>query len=59
MKAGQALTGARYRQLARKLGLPSLKTVYYAAADNTQTFRALVRAEEQRRAKASRTRARG
>lgn len=56
---GQALTGARYRQLARKLGLPSLKTVYYAAADDTQTFRALVRAEEQRRAKAARARTRG
>lgn len=48
---GQALTGARYRQLARKLGLPSLKTVYSAAAHDSQTFRALVRAEEQRRAK--------
>lgn len=58
LQPGQALTGARYRQLARKLDLPSLKTVYFAAADDTQTFRALVLAEERRRAKAARTRSR-
>jgi len=58
LEPGQALTGARYRVLARKLGLPSIKTVYLAAADDSQAFRALVRAEERRRAKAARTRTR-
>lgn len=55
---GQRLTGALYRERSGELGLPSLKTIYQAAADDTQTFRALVKAEEQRRAKAARARSR-
>lgn len=53
---GQRLTAAVYRQLTDELGLPSVKTIYQAAADDSQTFRSLVKAEEQRRAKAARKR---
>lgn len=55
---GQTLTAARYRGMYRRLGLPSVKTIYFAAADNSQTFRALVVAETRRRGRNARTRAR-
>lgn len=55
MKPDQRLTADRYRDLNRRDGMPSVKTIYLVAKEHGTSFAQLVRDEAARRAATART----